>query len=157
MTDFFSALPNRRAIIDRRAVADQLEQVIAAADTADTALLRGKIVALLAEVLAAGRAEAMRRLEAHPTNGRETVQAFAFLTDQVLRILYDATVRHLYKPGNRSTAEQMVLLAVGGYGRGEMAPGSDVDIAFVTPYKPTGWTEQVIESMLYSLWDLGLG
>ncbi|MBP6030712.1 MAG: [protein-PII] uridylyltransferase [Sphingobium sp.] len=156
MTDFFSALPNRRAIIDRRAVADQLEQVIAAADTADTALLRGKIVALLAEVLAAGRAEAMRRLEAHPTNGRETVQAFAFLTDQVLRILYDATVRHLYKPGNRSTAEQMVLLAVGGYGRGEMAPGSDVDIAFVTPYKPTGWTEQVIESMLYSLWDLGL-
>src|SRR3546814_3125770 len=37
-----------------------------------------------------------------------------------------------------------------------MAPHSDVDIAFITPYKPTGWTEQVIESMLYSLWDLRL-
>src|SRR3546814_5893109 len=47
-------------------------------------------------------------------------------------------------------------MGVGGYGRGEMAPHSDVDIAFITPYKPTGWTEQVIESMLYSLWDLRL-
>lgn len=156
MTDFFSALPNRRAIIDRRAVTDHLEQILSGAAGADITVLRGKIVAVLAEALATGRTEAMRRLETHPTNGRETVQAFAFLTDQILRILYDATVQHLYSPGNRSTSEQMVLLAVGGYGRGEMAPGSDVDIAFVTPYKPTGWTEQVIESMLYSLWDLGL-
>ncbi|RXR30972.1 [protein-PII] uridylyltransferase [Sphingobium fluviale] len=156
MTDFFSALPNRRAIIDRRAVADRLEQLLAEAAGQDATALRGKIVAVLADALASGRAEAMRRLDAHPTNGRETVQAFAFLTDQILRILYDATLRHLYDPGNRSTSEQMVLLAVGGYGRGEMAPGSDVDIAFVTPYKPTSWTEQVIESMLYSLWDLGL-
>jgi [protein-PII] uridylyltransferase len=36
-----------------------------------------------------------------------------------------------------------------------MALFSDVDIAFVTPWKPTGWSEQVIESMLYILWDLG--
>jgi [protein-PII] uridylyltransferase len=48
------------------------------------------------------------------------------------------------------------VLAVGGYGRGEMAPHSDVDIAFVTPIKPTAWCEQVIEAMLYFLWDLGL-
>jgi [protein-PII] uridylyltransferase len=130
--------------------------VVKDADTHNSAVLRGKIVGILAGALASGRAEAMRRLHDHPTNGRETVQALAFLTDQILRILYDATIRHLYNPGNRSTSEQMVLLAVGGYGRGEMAPGSDVDIAFVTPYKPTGWTEQVIESMLYSLWDLGL-
>jgi [protein-PII] uridylyltransferase len=37
-----------------------------------------------------------------------------------------------------------------------MALHSDVDIAFVTPWKPTGWTEQMIESTLYLLWDLGL-
>ncbi|RYY44597.1 MAG: [protein-PII] uridylyltransferase, partial [Sphingomonadales bacterium] len=41
-------------------------------------------------------------------------------------------------------------------GRGEMAPHSDVDIGFITPWKQTGWSEQVIESMLYSLWDMGL-
>jgi [protein-PII] uridylyltransferase len=37
-----------------------------------------------------------------------------------------------------------------------MALHSDVDLAFVTPWKPTGWSEQVIEAMLYLLWDLGL-
>ena len=47
-------------------------------------------------------------------------------------------------------------MAVGGYGRGEMAPHSDVDIAFLTPGKQTAWCEQVIEAMLYFLWDLGL-
>ena len=156
MTDLFSALSNRRAIIDRRAVAERIEDGIRDAGSSDVSVQRARIVAILAEALATGKAEAMRRLDQHPTNGRETVQALAFLTDQLLRLLYDATTRHLYNPGNRSTGEQMVLLAVGGYGRGEMAPFSDVDIAFVTPYKPTVWCEQVIESMLYSLWDLGM-
>ena len=50
----------------------------------------------------------------------------------------------------------MVLIAVGGYGRGEMAPHSDIDIGFLAPWKVTGWCEQVIESMLYSLWDMQL-
>ena len=156
MTDLFSALSNRRAIIDRRAVAERIEDGIRDAGSSDVSVQRARIVAILGEALATGKAEAMRRLDQHPTNGRETVQALAFLTDQLLRLLYDATTRHLYNPGNRSTGEQMVLLAVGGYGRGEMAPFSDVDIAFVTPYKPTVWCEQVIESMLYSLWDLGM-
>ena len=47
-------------------------------------------------------------------------------------------------------------MAVGGYGRGEMAPHSDVDIAFITPHRQTAWCEQVIEAMLYFLWDLQL-
>lgn len=156
MADLFSALPNRRAIIDRRAVSDRIEVLVEECGTGDTGALRQKVVAILADVLAEGRAEAKRRLEVRPTNGREAVQALAFLIDQILRLLYDTTTHHLYNPGNRSTSEQIALLAVGGYGRGEMAPHSDVDIAFVTPYKGTGWTEQVIESMLYSLWDLGL-
>src|SRR3546814_19418305 len=37
-----------------------------------------------------------------------------------------------------------------------MALHSDVDIAFVTPWKPTSWAEQVIEATLYLFWDLGL-
>jgi len=156
MTVPYSSLTNRRAIIDRRAVADRIEALVAEAGSSEASVLRPKIVRVLAEALAAGRKEASARLEQRPSNGRECVQAFAFLTDQILRLLYDATTHFLYHPGNRSMAEQMALLAVGGYGRGEMAPYSDVDIAFVTAYKPTGWTEQVIESMLYSLWDLGL-
>ena len=71
-------------------------------------------------------------------------------------MIHDHVVAHVYRASNRSTGERIAILAVGGYGRGEMAPHSDVDIAFVTPIRPTAWCEQVIEAMLYFLWDLGL-
>src|SRR3546814_8802647 len=90
----------------------------------------------------------------HPSRGREAAAAQAFLIDQIIRLPYDATIQYLYPINNPTLAERIAIMGVGGYGRGEMAPHSDVDIAFITPYKQTGWTEQVIESMLYSLWDL---
>ena len=151
----FPALGSRRAIIDRRAISDRIN-ALALEHRGDPMRLRGLIVQELKDALDHGRADVARRLEERPTRGRETVSAFAFLIDQILRLLYDATTHHLYPAGNRSTGERIALIAVGGYGRGEMAPHSDVDIGFITPWKPTGWTEQVIESMLYSLWDLGL-
>ena len=46
-------------------------------------------------------------------------------------------------------------MAVGGYGRGTLAPFSDIDLLFVRPYKQTAHAESVIEFMLYALWDLG--
>ncbi len=148
-------LGSRRAIIDRRLLADRIA-LLAQEHRGNAMKLRGLIVKEMKEALEAGRAEVERRLTARPTRGREAVTAFAFLIDQIVRLLYDATTHHLYPAGNRSTGERIALIAVGGYGRGEMAPHSDVDIGFITPWKPTGWTEQVIESMLYSLWDLGL-
>src|SRR5678816_4016477 len=50
----------------------------------------------------------------------------------------------------------MSVIAVGGYGRQTLAPGSDVDLLFLLPYKQTPWGESVVEYMLYVLWDLGL-
>ncbi|MDF0545712.1 [protein-PII] uridylyltransferase [Sphingobium sp. H39-3-25] len=155
MSTVFDSLTNRRAIIDRRLLADRIAALAQTHGSNGTAL-REAIVGVLREAIAEGREEAARRLAARPTRGRETVSALAFLMDQVLRLLYDATVQYLYPSSNRSTGERVTLVAVGGYGRGEMAPHSDVDIGFITPWKPTGWTEQIIESMLYSLWDLGL-
>ena len=73
MTDLFSALSNRRAIIDRRAVAERIEDGIRDAGSSDASAQRATIVAILGEALATGKAEAMRRLDQHPTNGRETV------------------------------------------------------------------------------------
>jgi len=92
----------------------------------------------------------------HPSRGLEAAAAQAFLIDQILRLLYDFVTERLYRKSNATTSERIVLIAVGGYGRGQMAPYSDVDIAFLTPWKQTAWSEQVIESMLYALWDLGL-
>ncbi len=145
-------LPNRRAIIDRRGIADRLLTLTAKDETG----LRNAATAILKPALEAGRAEIARRLEAQPTNGHDVASAQAYLTDQLLRIIYDFTTQRLYPLNNPTSSERMTLIAVGGYGRGEMAPFSDIDIAFLTPWKQTGWSEQVIESMLYTLWDLGL-
>ncbi len=148
----FDHVPNRRTLIDRRTLADAL----AALESPDTAALRRAGTQLLKTALDAGRAEIARRLSVHPSRGLEAAQAGAYLTDQLLRLLWDFTVQRLYRNTNPTAAERMSLVAVGGYGRGEMAPHSDVDIAFLTPWKQTGWSEQVIESMLYALWDMGL-
>ena len=50
----------------------------------------------------------------------------------------------------------MTVIATGGYGRGLLAPGSDIDLLFVLPYKQTAWGESVAEALLYCLWDIGL-
>jgi [protein-PII] uridylyltransferase len=145
-------IANQRAIIDRRALGDDIAAL--AAQHGDKA--RPLIVEVLRESLAAGREEVGRRLAARPSHGSECAQGQAFLIDQVVRLIHDHVVGRVYRANNRSTGERIAVIAVGGYGRGEMAPHSDVDIAFVTPNKPTAWCEQVIEAMLYFLWDLGL-
>ncbi|MES2097227.1 MAG: [protein-PII] uridylyltransferase [Pseudomonadota bacterium] len=152
MSARFDNLPNRRAIIDRRALADAL----AALEDDDRTKLRLAATGLLKQALDAGRAEIEVRLIAHPSRGLEIAASQAFLIDQILRLLYDFTVTRLYPLSNPTAAERLALIAVGGYGRGEMAPHSDVDIGFITPWKQSGWHEQVIETMLYALWDLGL-
>ena len=154
MSDIFGHLERRRAIVDRRALSGRLEEI--AAGTSDSGQRRRAMVALLKEALEAGRAEIERRLLEQPSAGRVAANATAFLIDQIVRLSHDFTTEHLYPAGNRSAGERISVIAVGGYGRGEMAPHSDVDIGFVTPFKQTSWTEQVIEAQLYTLWDLGL-
>src|SRR5207253_2387670 len=53
-------------------------------------------------------------------------------------------------------AERMAIVATGGYGRGVLAAGSDIDLLFLLPYKQTAWGESVAETILYCLWDMGL-
>ncbi|GAA0666515.1 [protein-PII] uridylyltransferase [Sphingomonas insulae] len=151
MSGRFDHLPNRRAIVDRRALADR----IAAIDASDTAL-RIQATAILKGALADGRAEIQRRLAAHPSRGLEASNAQAYLVDQLLRVLFDLATQRLHPLANPTAGERLTLIAVGGYGRAEMAPFSDVDIGFLTPGKQTPWAEQVIESMLYALWDMAL-
>ncbi|PZP04740.1 MAG: bifunctional uridylyltransferase/uridylyl-removing protein, partial [Sphingomonas hengshuiensis] len=122
----------------------------------DPAGLRVSATVMLKVALTLGRAEIAERLIQHPSRGLEAAAAQAFLIDQILRLLFDFATTRLYPGAGATTAERLVLMAVGGYGRGEMAPHSDVDIAFLTPSKQSPWAEQVIESMLYALWDLGL-
>ncbi|MEQ1725445.1 MAG: [protein-PII] uridylyltransferase [Sphingopyxis sp.] len=154
MADPFASLQDRRSIIDRRALWGVLTAL--GDGEGSGAHKRGQLVILLKSALDDGRSTIATRLCAHPSHGREATAAQAFLIDQIIRLLHDFTVHYLYPSGNRSAGERLTLIAVGGYGRAEMAPYSDIDIGFLTPFKQTSWGEQVIESMLYTLWDLGL-
>ena len=146
-------IPNQRAIVDRRALVEAIAQAVGESGGASA---RPQVVELLRAALDTGRTEIARRLKEKPTAGSESAEAQSFLIDQLIRVIHDHIVGDVYRSSNRSSGERLTIMAVGGYGRGEMAPHSDVDIAFLTPIKQTPWCEQVIEAMLYFLWDLGL-
>ncbi len=75
--------------------------------------------------------------------------------DEIIRAIHGFATRRVYPVDNPSEAEAIALAAVGGYGRATLAPGSDIDLLFILPYKQTPWGEQVTEYILYMLWDLG--
>jgi [protein-PII] uridylyltransferase len=148
-----SRIANQRAIIDRRALTEVISDAV---EQGSAAAARLRVVELLRGALDAGRGEIARRLILKPSAGRDCAEQQASLIDQLVRVIHDHVITDVYPSGNRSVGERIAIMAVGGYGRGEMAPHSDVDIAFLTPLRQTPWCEQVIEAMLYFLWDLGL-
>ncbi len=123
------------------AIGDEAEQRRRAIDILKGALFRGRMIA-------------KERLE-NGAGGLETARLLAAVTDEVIGALYDFTTTHMIRARNPTEGERLALLAVGGYGRGAMAPFSDIDLLFLRPYKPTAHVESVIEFMLYALWDLG--
>ncbi|MGB3739684.1 MAG: [protein-PII] uridylyltransferase [Pontixanthobacter sp.] len=149
-------IPKQRSIIDRRELDGRIAEIVADGGTGGVENSRPAIIALLRDALDRGREEVARRLAAKPSSGHEACGAQSFLIDQIVRVLFDHVTMRLHPLDTPSDDQRIAILAVGGYGRAEMAPHSDVDIAFVTPAAGNRWCETVIEAMLYFLWDLGL-
>jgi [protein-PII] uridylyltransferase len=116
---------------------------------------RDAFLAHLRESLAEGRAEAERIL-IDRIDGRGSAAHLCATVDGLIESAYAFATGALYPADNPSTAERMAVVATGGYGRGLLAPGSDIDLLFVLPYKASPWCESVIETILYLLWDLRL-
>jgi [protein-PII] uridylyltransferase len=137
------SVPDRRAIIDRRGIADAL-----------AALPRGKdrngfAAKILRGALEQGRAEVARRLSLDPDRGRAAAHATAYLHDQLVRLAYDFVIA-------KEKSEPMAIVGLGGTGRGEMAPFSDLDLMFLTTGKPTPRQEAAVAAVLHLFWDLKL-
>jgi [protein-PII] uridylyltransferase len=115
---------------------------------------RRRAIEILKGALFRGRMIAKERLEAG-ASGLETARLISAVTDEVICALFDFTTTHVFRARNPTEGERLTLMAVGGYGRGALAPFSDIDLLFLRPYKQTAHVESVIEYMLYALWDLG--
>lgn len=132
---------NPRAIIDRRAIADALAALQAGPNR------NGFAATLLRGALEQGRAEVARRLSTDPDRGRAAARATAYLHDQLVRLAYDFVTAG-------GPPEPIAIVGLGGTGRGEMAPYSDLDLMFLTSAKPSPAQEKTVEAFLHLLWDL---
>ena len=82
----------------------------------------------------------------HTRHSRHLLAAHTRLVDRLLQEIWQTL----------PIAGQATLIAVGGYGRGELFPGSDLDILILLPDEPIAEAEAVIEHFIGILWDIGL-
>ena len=138
---------------DPFAVRQEVADLVAARESRSEG--RAAVLERLKGLLNSAHAAARHQLEADG-DGRRCAQGLSLFQDELIRIVYDYTVSHVQSASNAANGHRMAIVATGGYGRGMLAPCSDVDLLFLLPGKPTPWSAGVAEHMLYILWDLGL-
>ncbi len=143
----------KRALVNRKELTSALEEIAATAPESEWQSL---LVETLKKAHQNGWNEVKRRFFDEADKGLVSARTMSYTMDQLMRVLYDFVTEHVYPLANPTAGEKLCLVATGGYGRGELAPYSDIDLLFLIPYKATPWAENVAEYMLYVLWDLGL-
>ncbi len=141
-------------IFDSTAVLAQLSEAFE--NVSNNTARRAECVRILRNAQKAGRQAIADAFFQRPFDARPLTHSYTYLTDGLVCTAMQVASHDLHPLATPTQGEKIAVLAVGGYGRGEMAPASDVDLLFLTPYKITAWAESVIESMLYILWDLRL-
>ena len=146
--------PNRIELLDGDALRRDLTALARA--ESDQGRLRKAAMTLIKDQFHAARERVRERADAGTMTGLNAARALSDLQDLTIQVIYDFATKHFYYAQNPTMAEKLAVVATGGYGRGLLAPGSDIDLLFVRPFKQTAWGESVIEFILYMLWDLGL-
>jgi [protein-PII] uridylyltransferase len=135
-------------LIDTRVLRQTLKEVAAASapppDRRQAALIAIK------GAYAQGRARVRQAVQEEGLPGLAAARALSALQDAVIGIIHEFALGHVGKDAGVS------VIATGGYGRGELAPGSDIDLLFLRPARTASGNEGIIEFILYMLWDLGL-
>ncbi len=139
------------ALFDPDALIAEVQQLATSVEGEKRTAVAQLLRAVLAESSAKAEALLLKERQGGRCAGRLTR-----MQDDLIRVIYPFAVTRLYPPQSPSESERMAIVATGGYGRGLMAPGSDIDLLFLLPYKQTAWGEQIAEAILYCLWDMGL-
>ena len=112
--------------------------------------LRPAIVTILKETLHEAHARAEEQLVADG-DGTACAEALSLAEDEIIRGLFQLACTELFPGG--VAEERISVVAVGGYGRGTLAPGSDIDLLFVLPSRQSERVQAMVEFILYCLWD----
>ncbi len=148
----FATLRPRDFLFDSGKLAADLN-ALRARQAGDDAAFRQAAVERFQATLASSRLRIQAAFEADG-QGRHCAERLALLEDEMIRAIHAYVVTHVYRLDNPSSGERLAVVAVGGYGRATLAPGSDIDLLFLLPFKQTAWCESVVEAILYVLWDL---
>lgn len=130
----------------------ELKELVAADGGPDNA--RPHFVSRVKEVIATARTRAREELEADG-QGRRCAEGLSNFQDDLIRTLFDLVVTYRCTDEERREIGQLAVVATGGYGRGLLAPGSDIDLLFLIPGNVPDSVTSVTEKLLYLLWDLG--
>ena len=136
---------------------DVLPDLTAALLLGGRAVARDVALGQLRRQLGRIQGRVQRAFEAHELSGLAAARWLAALTDGVVGAIHAYTLAMVPTGPEASRAEPpFALIATGGYGRGVLAPYSDIDLLFLSdrPLGPQG--RRAVEFMLYLLWDLGL-
>ena len=145
---------DRSCVLDGEALRRALTAL--AHDSGDQSKLRKGALDLIKTQFNEVRAHIKTHTESGALSGIAAAHALSELQDAIIQVIYDLATKHFYYAQNPTSAERLSVIATGGYGRGLLAPGSDIDLLFLRPFKQTAWVESIVEFILYMLWDLGL-
>ncbi|MEM1398363.1 MAG: [protein-PII] uridylyltransferase [Pseudomonadota bacterium] len=144
-----------KEIADPAALADALDAAAIEAQEAGKNATPA-LLAVAKDALTDGEARIKQRFLTDGNMAETCMRDRALLIDIILQSLTDTIIGKIFPIANPTVSERLTILAVGGYGRGELAPYSDIDLLFLLPYKRSPTIEQIVETMLYILWDTGL-
>jgi [protein-PII] uridylyltransferase len=118
--------------------------------------LRAEFAKILSAKNQHGRGVIEDALGNHPFQSPQAIASYSYLKDQLISYAFEFVSTILHPLIDSARKDRMSIVAVGGYGRREMAPYSDIDLLFLTLSKMTPRVESMVESMLYILWDMRL-
>jgi [protein-PII] uridylyltransferase len=139
------------------ALSDLVAELLGTVDGADKPLPRDAALALLRRHLGRIQGRVQEAFEAHHLTGLAAARWLAALVDGLMIAIHRYSLA-MTPPRNAAEVQEppFALVATGGYGRGVLAPFSDIDLLFLCDGAAGPRTTRTVEFTLYLLWDLGL-